>query len=161
MSSSPERAVWALDAEVLGDYVAGQRWFGSKARERVGAHVVDTAVLRDQVPGLVLALLAVRFQPGTHELYQLPLGLRPRAEGWADVSIGDAGGYTAYDGLADPALARELVHLIRAGKSLPAGRGHGGVRTPRRASRRSGASSAALGWSGPSSRTARSSSTTS
>jgi maltokinase len=120
---SPERAVWALDADVLGEYVGGQRWFGSKARDRVGAHVVDTAVLREPVPSLVLALLAVRFQPGTHELYQLPLGLRPRAEGWSDVSIGDAGGFTVYDGLADPALARELVHLIRAGKSQPAGEG--------------------------------------
>jgi maltokinase len=121
--SSPERAVWGLDAEVLGDYVAGQRWFGSKARERAGAHVVDTAVLRERPPSLVLALLAVRFQPGTHELYQLPLGLRPRSEGWADVSIGDAGGFTAYDALSDPSLARELVHLIRAGRPQPAGEG--------------------------------------
>jgi maltokinase len=120
---SPERAVWALDVDVLGEYVAGQRWFGSKARERAGAHLVDTAVLREPEPSLVLALLAIQFQPGTHELYQLPLGLRPRPEGWADVSIGDAGGFTVYDGLADPALARELVHLIRAGKAQPAGEG--------------------------------------
>jgi maltokinase len=123
MTSRAERAVWALDADVLGDYVAGQRWFGSKARERAGAHLVDTAVLRGQEPSLVLALLAVRFQPGTHELYQLPLGLRPGSEGWPDVSIGDANGFTVYDGLADPALARELVHLIRAGESQPAGEG--------------------------------------
>jgi maltokinase len=123
MASRAERAVWALDAEVLGNYAAGQRWFGSKARERVGAHLVDTAVLRDQAPNLVLALLAVRFQPGTHELYQLPLGLRPRPEGWPDVSIGNANEFTVYDGLADPALARELVHLIRAGDSQPAGEG--------------------------------------
>jgi maltokinase len=123
MSSSPERAVWALDADRLGDYVAGQRWFGSKSRDRAGAHVVDTAVLREQTPSLVLALLAVRFQPGTHELYQLPLGLRPQREGWSDISIDDASGFTVYDGLADPALARELVHLVRAGKPQPAGEG--------------------------------------
>ncbi len=120
---SPERAVWALDVDVLGEYVAGQRWFGSKSRERAGAHLVDTAVLREPDPSLVLALVAVRFQPGTHELYQLPLGLRPQADGWADVSIGEAGGFVAYDALADPALARELVHLIRAGAAQPAGDG--------------------------------------
>jgi maltokinase len=119
----PERAVWALEGDVLVDYVGGQRWFGAKARERVGAHVVDTAVLREQEPSLVLALLAVRFQPGTHDLYQLPLGLRPQSKGWQDVSIADAGGFTVYDGLSDPALARELVHLIRAGKQQPAGEG--------------------------------------
>ena len=119
----PERAVWALDGDVLAAYVGGQRWFGAKARERVGAHVVDTALLREQEPSLVLALVAVRLQPGTHELYQLPLGLRPEANGWADVSIGSAGGFTIYDGLADPALARELVHLIRARRPQTAGEG--------------------------------------
>jgi maltokinase len=121
--SSPERAVWALDAPALGDYVAGQRWFGSKARERVGAHVVDTAVLREQEPSLVLALLAIRLQPGTHELYQLPLGLRHGKDAWGGVSIGTGGGFTVYDGLEDPALARELIHLIRAGTPQPAGEG--------------------------------------
>ena len=123
MTPGAERAVWALDADVLGGYVAGQRWFGSKARERAGAHLVDTAVLRDAEPSLVLALLAVRFQPGTHELYQLPLGLRRREDGWPDVSIGESDGFTVYDGLADPALARELVHQIRADDSQPAGEG--------------------------------------
>jgi maltokinase len=120
--SSPERAVWGLDAGSIGDYVGGQRWFGSKARERVGAHIVDTAVLREQEPSLVLALLAVRFQPGTHELYQLPLGLRRKGT-WGGVSVGAAGAFTVYDGLEDPALARELVHLIRAGAAQPAGEG--------------------------------------
>jgi maltokinase len=119
--SRPERAVWALDAAMLGDYAAGARWFGSKARERVGAHLVDTAVLREPEPSLVLALLAVRFQPGTHELYQLPLGLR--REGWNDVSIGAGGGFTVYDALEDAGLARELVHLIQAGAVQPAGEG--------------------------------------
>jgi predicted trehalose synthase len=118
---APERAVWAVDAALLGEYVAGQRWFGSKARERVGSHVVDTAVLREQEPSLVLALLAIRFQPGTHELYQLPLGLRP--EGWNGVSLGTASGFTIYDALEDSALARELVHLSRAGAAQPAGEG--------------------------------------
>jgi maltokinase len=120
--SSPERAVWALDADGLGDYVAEQRWFGSKARERVGAHLVETALLREPEPSLVLGLLAVRYQPGTHDLYQLPLGLR-RDKAWRGVSIGAAGGFTVYDGLEDPALARELVHLIRAGRPQPAREG--------------------------------------
>jgi predicted trehalose synthase len=123
VSGAAERAVWALGGDVLSEYAVGQRWFGSKARSRLGAHVVDTAVLREREPSLVLALLAVRFRPGTHELYQLPLGLRRRADGWRDVSIGDAAGFTVYDALADPALARELVHRIRAGGSVAAGEG--------------------------------------
>ena len=47
---------------------------------------------------------------GTHEPYQVPLGLRPADEGWDERVIGEAGGWTVYDALADPAAGRELLH---------------------------------------------------
>ncbi len=56
----------------------------------------------------------MRFQPGTHELYQLLLGFRSVGEEWAEDVISEADGLTAYDALADPALARELVRLMAA-----------------------------------------------
>jgi maltokinase len=85
--------------------------------------VLNAAVLRGQPPFLVSALLEIRFHAGTHELYQLLLGFRPAAEGWDAGVIAEADGWVAYDALADPALARELVHLVRAGTSLPADEG--------------------------------------
>jgi maltokinase len=84
----------------LLDAIKDQRWFGSKAREVVGAEIVDRVRLRDPEPTLDLALAEVRFQPGTHETYQLLL----------DAEDGDA--------LAEPALARELVHLVKGGATV-------------------------------------------
>src|SRR4051794_31028148 len=84
----------------LLDSIVGARWFGSKAREVVGAEVVDRVRLRDPEPTLDLALAEVRFQPGTHETYQLLLGPEDS------------------DGLADPLLGRELVHLIKGGATV-------------------------------------------
>jgi trehalose synthase-fused probable maltokinase len=84
----------------LLDAIKDQRWFGSKAREVVSAEIVDRVRLREPEPTLDLALAEVRFQPGTHETYQLLL----------DAEDSDA--------LAEPALARELVHLVKGGATL-------------------------------------------
>jgi trehalose synthase-fused probable maltokinase len=80
--------------------IVDRRWFGSKAREVVGAEIVDRVRLREPAPTLDLALAEVRFQPGTHETYQLLLG--PDGE----------------DALAEVALARELVHLVKGGATV-------------------------------------------
>ncbi len=89
-----------LDERGLIDYVTRQRWFGSKGREVMAARVLDAA----ELPGLLVALVELRFREGTHEVYQVLSG-------------------EELDGLAVPALARELVHLIRSGKPQPAGEG--------------------------------------
>ena len=63
---------------------------------------------------LVLALMEAVFPAGTHETYQVPLGLRPADEGWDERVICTADGWTVYDGLADPAFGRELLHRMRS-----------------------------------------------
>src|SRR4051794_4121032 len=67
--------------------------------------------------------MEARFPQGTQEVYQVPIGIRPASEGWSDRVIGEAGGNTYYDALADPAHARELLHLMRAGADVQAGDG--------------------------------------
>jgi maltokinase len=95
-----------MDERELIEFAVAQRWFGSKAREVTGARIVDSAAL----PGgtYTIALVEFRFPEGTHENYQLLLGARD-----SDVP----------DGLADPELARELVHAIRSGATLQAEEG--------------------------------------
>jgi len=112
-----------LDEERLIEFVRPQRWFGSKSEELIRAHVLDAATLRQTPPLLVAALAEMRFQPGTHELYQLLLGFRSVGEEWADDVIGETDGFTAYDALADPVLARELVRLMARSATLEAGEG--------------------------------------
>jgi trehalose synthase-fused probable maltokinase len=83
-----------LTEESLVDYIAAQRWYGSKGREVAHAAVVDCA----ELPGAVIALVEVRFPEGTHDTYQLVAG-------------------NQLDGLAEPRVARELMQRIRSGAS--------------------------------------------
>jgi maltokinase len=71
--------------------------------------------VRRDAPLLAIALVEVRFQPGTHDVYQVPLGLRPASESWTENVVAEADGWTVYDALADSELARELARLIGAG----------------------------------------------
>jgi maltokinase len=112
-----------LDGPELTDWVVGQRWFASKSREVVGLHVLEAIPLRTETPLLVLALVEVRFPAGTHETYQLPLGLRPVHERWSDRVIVEVDGWTVYDALADPAQASELLHRIRSSTDVPTAAG--------------------------------------
>jgi predicted trehalose synthase len=104
-----------LDRELLQAWIVEQRWFGSKSREVSQTELAEVIPLRTDAPQLVIALVEARFGEGTHETYQLPLGLRPVAEGWTERVIAEAGGWTVYDALADGALGRELLHRIRQG----------------------------------------------
>jgi maltokinase len=98
-----------VEEERLRDYVRGQRWYGSKTQEIAHAHLVDAAAVRTEPPLLVVALAEVRFQEGTHDLYQLLLGLRAADEGAPGEPIGESDGWVVYDALDDEALARELL----------------------------------------------------
>ena len=113
-----ERRVTEIDEERLLEYVREQRWFGAKSRDVAHAGVLEAAQARATPPLLVLALVEVRFGAGTHEIYQVPLGFRPADEGWSDAVVADLDGWTAYDALADPELARELAGLIGAEATL-------------------------------------------
>src|SRR4051812_18512281 len=64
--------VRSIDADALADWVVGQRWFASKARE-VTVGLAEVLVLNEDPP-LGLALVEARFAAGTHDLYQLLVG---------------------------------------------------------------------------------------
>ena len=112
-----------LPEDALREWFVGQRWFGSKATEVAHLNILESFTLREESPQLVLALIEARFPQGTHEVYQVPIGIRPASEGWGDRVIAEAGGNTYYDALADPTHARELLHLMRAGADVQAGDG--------------------------------------
>src|SRR5918999_4122428 len=112
-----------LDHAVLQEWIVAQRWFGSKAREVAHIDVVEAVELRSEPPRLVLALVEARFGEGTHETYQVPLGLRPVDEGWSERVILQSDGWTVYDALADPAGGREPLHRMRSGSELAAEQG--------------------------------------
>jgi maltokinase len=89
----------------LIEFITTRRWFASKTREVMHANVLDRASLHEGEPELNVELVEVVFDTGTHETYQL-------------LTSGED-----LDALADPRHVRELVHMIRAGVTLPAGEG--------------------------------------
>jgi maltokinase len=101
----------ALDVQELSDWVERQRWYASKSRHVTQVDLVETATLGEEPPLLVLALLQTGFATGTHELYQLPLGLRPADSGGPE-PITETESWSVYDALADPELGRVLLRWI-------------------------------------------------
>jgi predicted trehalose synthase len=107
-----------LEGPQLQEWMIAQRWFGSKSRDVSHVDVVEAVELRSDAPRLVLALVEAVFSAGTHETYQVPLGLRPSGEGWSERVILSHEGWTVYDGLADPAFGRELLHRMRSASEV-------------------------------------------
>ncbi len=100
-----------LDEEELRDWVQRQRWYASKSRSVTGIDIVESITLRED-PLLLLALVQTRFATGTHELYQLPLAIRPPTDTRRGESISHTDDWTLYDALADPGQALELMRRI-------------------------------------------------
>ena len=71
----------ALREEDLTEFVLAQRWFGSKSREVAHVTVIESTVAREEEPALALALVEIRFHPGTHETYHIPVGVRSAESG--------------------------------------------------------------------------------
>jgi len=113
----------ALDEEELRDWVQHQRWYASKSRHVAGIDIVESITLR-QDPLLLLALVQTRFATGMHELYQLPLALRPPGENHAGESIAQSDGWIVFDALAEPTQALELLRRIEAADEITTDDGH-------------------------------------
>jgi maltokinase len=117
---TPVRELRLPGEESLRDFVVAQRWFGSKSREVAHFRVLETIPLTEQPLGL--AVLEVEFLPGTHELYQLPIGARPEGD-WSEAVICTNEGMTIYDAMSDPETARRLVRLIAGNTEIETGQG--------------------------------------
>ncbi len=90
-----------IDEQTMIGFITEQRWFASKTREVIHAHVVDRVPLQSE---LELQLIEIGFETGTHDTYQL---------------LSNDG----IDALDDPRHARELVHMMRSGRKLPGDEG--------------------------------------
>src|SRR5690349_19755773 len=92
-----------LDEAKLADWRPYRPWFGSTAREVAalhGLHVVALIPSPPPPPALSSALIEARYPGGTHDVYQLLLGVGDN--GGDDAVIDDVRGVTVYDAFADP-----------------------------------------------------------
>jgi maltokinase len=102
----------AVSEEALTEWISAQRWFGAKARDVAQFNVLDVVVLRRDPPALALTIVEARFGAGTHELYHVPVGVRPVGERWSDEIVCETDEFTAYDALADPAQTALIAELL-------------------------------------------------
>ena len=111
----------AIPEGVLADWVGAQRWFGSKARDVGEFNVLDSVVLRDSHPQLAIVIVEARFRAGTHELYQVPVGVR-RGD-WDRGVIAREGDAVVYDALIDPEQTAVLAARLASASDIerPAG----------------------------------------
>lgn len=118
--SASARELRLPDEGALRDFVIAQRWFGSKSKEVAHFRLLETIPLTEQPLGL--SVLEVEFLPGTHELYQLPIGARPEGE-WTEGVICVNEGMAIYDAMGDPETARALIRLMAGDTEIETGIG--------------------------------------
>src|SRR3954454_21142679 len=109
----------ALDEQELADWLLDRRWFGSKARDVASIHVLDVVALNPSAPAppaLSAALVEARYPGGTHDVYQLLLGVG--SNGGDDSVIGDVRGVTVFDAFAAPRAGELLGGLLREGAEV-------------------------------------------
>ena len=99
----------ALPADELAAWVSAQRWFSSKQRDVAEFNVLDLIVLREADPVVAIVIAEARFGAGTHELYQVPIAVRPRSDGWDAGVISATSMHVAYDALVDEAVHAALA----------------------------------------------------
>lgn len=68
-----------IDTSALVADLPGRRWFGGKGRAISGIEPIDSAVVRQGPPALVVSLCEVVFSDGDRHLYHLPLLVSPDA----------------------------------------------------------------------------------
>ena len=99
----------ALPPDELAAWVGAQRWFSSKLRDVAEFNVLDLIVLRQADPVVAIVIAEARFGAGTHELYQVPIAVRPRSDGWDAGVICSTSTHVAYDALIDEAADAALA----------------------------------------------------
>jgi trehalose synthase-fused probable maltokinase len=115
--------VSALPEDALASWVTAQRWFSSKLREVHEFRVLDLVPLESADPIVAIAIAEARFGSGRHEVYQVPIALRPLSSGWDEGVIYTTGAHVVYDALVDEAADAVLAGQFAAAATIerPAG----------------------------------------
>jgi trehalose synthase-fused probable maltokinase len=103
----------ALPKDALASWATSQRWFSSKLRDVREFNVLDVVVLSTEDPVVAIVIAEARFGAGTHDVYQMPIAVRPASSGWDAGVICASAEHVVYDALldevADAVLARHLA----------------------------------------------------
>ncbi len=112
-----------LEAEQLSAWIVNQRWFGGKASELSEAAILDAVTLRAEADPLLLLIVETITPAGTHDIYQLPIGIRPQADERErpEIVIASGEGGVVYDALCDRGQVAVLAKLLNEQASMSNG----------------------------------------
>jgi trehalose synthase-fused probable maltokinase len=105
----------------LGRWMASRRWFAGKSRDLGHVSVLDAMALSDHDEPLVLLVVEIKAPAGTHDLYQVLVGMTRRRDVPEHERICSDGGTVLYDALADERQAAALGRLIASGTTVERG----------------------------------------
>jgi trehalose synthase-fused probable maltokinase len=109
-----------LTEERLREWMADQRWYAAKVDEVCEVTILDVVPLIEETDKLLLLLVEVRPAAGTHDLYQLLVGVGPAREDddGAAFEICRQDGMRLYDGLSDGRQGGRIGALIAADATI-------------------------------------------
>ncbi len=108
-----EAGIPAVSPERLGEWMLGQRWFSGKARELGQVSVLDVLVISEEAGDrLVLLIVEIKAPAGTHDLYQLLVGVGSDEQVPEAQLICAEGAVSLYDALSDERQTAVLGRLI-------------------------------------------------
>jgi trehalose synthase-fused probable maltokinase len=96
----------------LPSFLAGQRWFGGKARQILGVEIADAVPFGREKSSAVLLVVSVKYLEGAQETYSVPLILNAQS-----------GGYSLEDAFSRPRFLAELLEVIKRKGEVPGEKG--------------------------------------
>ena len=106
-------------AELVTEWLPGQRWFGGKGRPLRSMRIEDDVALLEGDPALHEVLVETAYADGDVEHYQVLVGLRREGQDRTEHSpIGTLGELIAYDAVHDPELMAVLLSGIVDGRTV-------------------------------------------
>ncbi|MDX6229330.1 MAG: maltokinase [Frankiales bacterium] len=106
-------------AELVTEWLPGQRWFGGKGRPVTSMRIEDDVPLLDGDPALHEVLVEIAYADGDVEHYQVLVGLRGDNQDRVEQSpIGILGNQLAYDAMHDADLMAVLLQGIAANREV-------------------------------------------
>jgi maltokinase len=106
-------------AELVTEWLPGQRWFGGKGRPVTSMRVADDVSLLEGDPALHDVIVEIAYADGDVEHYQVLVGLRrDNQERGEQAAIGVLGDALAYDAVHDPELMSVLLSGIAVSRQV-------------------------------------------
>ena len=110
----------------LPPFLAGQRWFGGKARGILGVDVIDAIFTGNDERKTIVLLVAVKYLEGADETYSIPL-IAAQAKDAGDAAqrleMGNGSGPAFRDAFSSQGFLAELLEVIEKEREFPGEKG--------------------------------------